>query len=65
MCRLIKHLGYRLVPDTQSRAVSMICFDEPPSEEPENEEELVSQEELAALSLQHVEEICKLQEEFG
>ncbi len=64
----MEHLGYRLVPDTQSRAVSMICFEEPPSEEPEMEEkaeEVVSQQELAALSLQHAQEICKLQEEFG
>ncbi len=73
---MMKDHGYRLVPDTQSRAVSLICFDdlipqETESEEPEiieekeSDDDKVSQEELVALSLQHAQEIQKLQEEFG
>ncbi len=68
----MQDLGYRLPPDVQSRAVSMISFGDPlpekESEEPEvekKEEEKVSQEELVALSLHHAQEIQKLQEEFG
>lgn len=67
--RLLSELGYRLVPETQSRAVSVICFEDPPQEEQQEDppvpEEKISQEELAAMTLQHAEEIKNLQKEFA
>ena len=70
MSRLLTELGYRLVPELQSRAVSAIALLE--KEEVEGEgcdgergegEEgggRVSQEQLAALTQQHEEETASL-----
>ena len=47
----------------------MICFEDPQQDNEDQpplvEEEKISQEELAAMTLQHAEEIKKLQEDFA
>ena len=66
-------LGYKLVPDTQSRAVSVIYLDdysvamgteEGGAGEPEEEAAGLTQEQLAELTMKHAEEMQKLQKEY-
>ena len=66
-------LGYKLVPDTQSRAVSVIYLDnysvamgtdEGGADEPEEEAAGLTQEQLAELTMNHAEEMQKLQKEY-
>ena len=72
MSRLLTELGYRLVPELQSRAVSAIallekeevegegCDGERGEGEGEEGGGRVSQEQLAALTQQHEEETASL-----
>ena len=70
--RLLLELGYKLVSDTQSRAVSVIYLDdysiavgteEGGAGEP-GEEAGLTQEQLAELTMKHAEEMQKLQKEY-
>ena len=66
--RLLLELGYHLVPDTQSQAVSAINFDlpveEPPTEEDKEDSVTLTQEQMAEFTLKHAEEMKKLQSEY-
>lgn len=64
-------LGYKLVPDTQSRAVSVIYLDDYSAavgteEGAAGEQEMagLTQEQLAELTMKHAEEMQKLQKEY-
>ena len=65
-------LGYKLVPDTQSRAVSVIYLDdysaamgkEDGGGAGDQEEAGLTQEQLAELTMKHAEEMQKIQKEY-
>ena len=65
-------LGYKLVPDTQSRAVSVIYLDdylaamgtEDEGRAGDQEEAGLTQEQLAELTMKHAEEMQKIQKEY-
>jgi len=65
LLRLLEEIGYRKMLEARSRATSpMKTFDEAPQgNEKDNTDEL-SQEQYAALSLQHAEELRELQEQY-
>lgn len=71
----MSEMGYREVPDTQSRAASALPYDHAPSPptpaeagptEGEVREEMgkETQEKLGVLSLQHMEELKQLQHQY-
>ena len=65
--RLLSELGYRLIPDSQSRAVSVIHLDddvvatETDTTGAAEQEERLTQEQLAELMMKHADEMKKLQ----
>ena len=65
LLRLLEEMGYRKMYQAYSRATSPM---KPYSEEPESIEKDdagdLSQEQYAALSLQHAEELRELQEQY-
>lgn len=71
----MSEMGYREVPDMQSRAASALPYEPTPSpptpeeagpkeEEVRQEMEKETQEKLAVLSLQHMEELKQLQHQY-
>lgn len=71
--RLMLELGYRPVPDTQSRAASALPLGPtspvpeevgPTEEEMREKVERESQEKLVALSIEHMEEMKRLQHQY-
>lgn len=71
----MSEMGYREVPETQSRAASALPYSTTPSppppeetgpteEEVREELEKETQERLAALSLEHMEELKHLQQQY-
>ena len=73
MCSLLVELGYRLIPESQSRAVSVIHLlddnvvvketDENTIDSECNEAGL-TQEQLAEITLRHAEEMKKIQADY-
>ena len=73
---MMSEMGYREIPETQSRAASALPYAPtpcPPSpveqagpteEEVREEVEKETQQKLGALSLQHIEELKQLQQQY-
>ena len=78
VCRLLMELGYRLIPDSQSRAVSVIHLDDEfvtvetdhasltaaAGVSSSDQDEALSREQLAELTMKHAEEMKLLQAEY-
>ena len=65
LLRLLSELGYRLIPDSQSRAVSVIHLDDDvvatETDTTTAAEQGLTQEQLAELTMKYAEEMKKLQ----
>ena len=65
LLRLLSELGYRLIPDSQSRAVSVIHLDDDvvvmETDTTAATEEALTQEQLVELTMKHAKEMKKLQ----